>query len=197
MKVLALAGYSGSGKTQLIEALIPALRQSGARVSVIKHAHHGFDIDQPGKDTWPITGASFIMMQKDQADAGRLHSPGGGRVKGAVEGEVEAAKGGGREEAEGEGLPAGARPQPALVQLLQGGRRGGQHDVVGAQQLGDKGRPGGGDRQEGEGEELGGGGGQKKRREMRRGCVVFFGGSEFASSLYLSIYLSLAPWASR
>ena len=52
MKVVGFAGYSGSGKTTLVEGLIPALKALGQRVSVIKHAHHSFDIDQPGKDTW-------------------------------------------------------------------------------------------------------------------------------------------------
>ncbi len=52
MKVVGFAAYSGSGKTTLLERLIPALRQRGQRVSVLKHAHHKFDIDQPGKDTW-------------------------------------------------------------------------------------------------------------------------------------------------
>jgi molybdopterin-guanine dinucleotide biosynthesis adapter protein len=52
MKVVGFAGYSGSGKTTLVERLIPALRLRGQRVSVVKHAHHKFDIDHPGKDTW-------------------------------------------------------------------------------------------------------------------------------------------------
>ncbi len=52
MNVVAFAGYSGSGKTTLVEGLIPALKQRGLRVSVVKHAHHKFDIDHPGKDTW-------------------------------------------------------------------------------------------------------------------------------------------------
>ncbi|MES2633951.1 MAG: molybdopterin-guanine dinucleotide biosynthesis protein B [Pseudomonadota bacterium] len=52
MKVVGFAGYSGSGKTTLVEALIPALKMRGLRVSVIKHAHHKFDIDHPGKDTY-------------------------------------------------------------------------------------------------------------------------------------------------
>lgn len=51
MNVVAFAGYSGSGKTTLVESLIPALKLCGLRVSVVKHAHHSFDIDQPGKDT--------------------------------------------------------------------------------------------------------------------------------------------------
>lgn len=52
MKVACFAGYSNSGKTTLIEQIIPLLRQQGLRVSVVKHAHHQFDIDHPGKDTW-------------------------------------------------------------------------------------------------------------------------------------------------
>jgi molybdopterin-guanine dinucleotide biosynthesis protein B len=52
MKVVGFAGFSGSGKTTLVERLIPVLRQKGQRVSVVKHAHHGFDIDHPGKDTF-------------------------------------------------------------------------------------------------------------------------------------------------
>jgi molybdopterin-guanine dinucleotide biosynthesis adapter protein len=52
MKVVGFAGFSGSGKTTLVESLIPALKLRGLRVSVVKHAHHHFDIDHPGKDTW-------------------------------------------------------------------------------------------------------------------------------------------------
>jgi molybdopterin-guanine dinucleotide biosynthesis adapter protein len=52
MKVVGLAGYSGSGKTTLVENLIGALKIRGLRVSVVKHAHHAFDIDHPGKDTF-------------------------------------------------------------------------------------------------------------------------------------------------
>ena len=52
MKVIGFAGYSGSGKTQLVEGVIGALRVRGLRVSVVKHAHHAFDVDHPGKDSW-------------------------------------------------------------------------------------------------------------------------------------------------
>jgi molybdopterin-guanine dinucleotide biosynthesis protein B len=52
MRVIGIAGYSGSGKTTLIEKVIPLLVQEGLRVSLVKHAHHEFDIDQPGKDSW-------------------------------------------------------------------------------------------------------------------------------------------------
>ncbi len=52
MKVVGFAGYSGAGKTTLLEKLIPELRLRGLRVSVVKHAHHRFDIDHAGKDTF-------------------------------------------------------------------------------------------------------------------------------------------------
>jgi molybdopterin-guanine dinucleotide biosynthesis adapter protein len=52
MKAVGFAGFSGSGKTTLVEKLIPALKLRGLRVSVVKHAHHKFDIDHPGKDTF-------------------------------------------------------------------------------------------------------------------------------------------------
>ncbi len=52
MKIFGFAGYSGSGKTTLIEKLLPLLTASGLRVSLIKHAHHTFDVDTPGKDSY-------------------------------------------------------------------------------------------------------------------------------------------------
>ena len=52
MKIFGVAGYSGSGKTTLIEKLIPRFTAKGLRVSLIKHAHHTFDVDQQGKDSW-------------------------------------------------------------------------------------------------------------------------------------------------
>jgi molybdopterin-guanine dinucleotide biosynthesis adapter protein len=52
MKVIGIAGYSGSGKTTLIEKLIPVFVKEGLRVSLVKHAHHEFDVDQPGKDSY-------------------------------------------------------------------------------------------------------------------------------------------------
>lgn len=64
MKIFGIAGYSGSGKTTLLERLIPRLTARGLKVSVIKHAHHGFDIDRPGKDSWRHreAGASEVML---------------------------------------------------------------------------------------------------------------------------------------
>ena len=52
MNVIAFCGYSGSGKTTLVEQLIARLKRAGQRVSVVKHAHHAFDIDHEGKDSW-------------------------------------------------------------------------------------------------------------------------------------------------
>jgi molybdopterin-guanine dinucleotide biosynthesis protein B len=52
MQVFGFAGFSGSGKTTLIERLIPSFVARGLRVSLMKHAHHSFDVDQPGKDSY-------------------------------------------------------------------------------------------------------------------------------------------------
>jgi molybdopterin-guanine dinucleotide biosynthesis protein B len=52
MRIIGLAGWSGSGKTTLITRALPALIARGLRVSTLKHAHHGFDLDQPGKDSF-------------------------------------------------------------------------------------------------------------------------------------------------
>ncbi len=52
MKTFGFAGWSGSGKTTLIEKLIPLFVRRGLRVSLIKHAHHTFDVDHPGKDSY-------------------------------------------------------------------------------------------------------------------------------------------------
>ena len=68
MKVVGFAGFSGSGKTTLVEQLIPELRLRGLRVSVVKHAHHSFDIDHPGKDTWRHreAGAFEVIAASDK-----------------------------------------------------------------------------------------------------------------------------------
>ena len=68
MKVVAFAGFSGSGKTTLVEQLIGAFRLRGLRVSVVKHAHHNFDIDHPGKDSWRHreAGAFEVVVASDQ-----------------------------------------------------------------------------------------------------------------------------------
>ncbi|SDF28927.1 MULTISPECIES: molybdopterin-guanine dinucleotide biosynthesis protein B [Thalassobaculum] len=63
-RVFGIAGWSGSGKTTLLRALIPALCEGGVTVSTIKHAHHDFDIDRPGKDSYlhRTAGAHEVMI---------------------------------------------------------------------------------------------------------------------------------------
>ncbi len=64
LKVLGIVGWSGSGKTTLLVAIIPLLRAAGLSVSTIKHTHHGFDMDQPGKDSHRhrLAGAHEVMV---------------------------------------------------------------------------------------------------------------------------------------
>ena len=64
MRVIGLAGWSGAGKTTLLAKVIPRLIARGVRVSTIKHAHHGFDVDQPGKDshTHRAAGATEVLV---------------------------------------------------------------------------------------------------------------------------------------
>jgi molybdopterin-guanine dinucleotide biosynthesis adapter protein len=64
MKVIGLAGWSGAGKTTLLQRVIPHLLKEGLRVSVIKHAHHEFDVDVPGKDSWVHrqSGATEVLV---------------------------------------------------------------------------------------------------------------------------------------
>lgn len=64
MRVIGLAGWSGAGKTTLLSRLVPHLIGEGAHVSVIKHAHHEFDMDKPGKDSWVHrqVGATQVLI---------------------------------------------------------------------------------------------------------------------------------------
>jgi molybdopterin-guanine dinucleotide biosynthesis adapter protein len=64
MRVIGIAGWSGAGKTTLLAKLIPRLTGRGLRVSTVKHAHHAFDVDQPGKDshTHRMAGATEVLV---------------------------------------------------------------------------------------------------------------------------------------
>ena len=64
MRLIGIAGWSGSGKTTLLAKLIPILVARGVTVSTIKHAHHEFDVDQPGKDSWTHrqAGATEVLV---------------------------------------------------------------------------------------------------------------------------------------
>ncbi len=68
MKVVGFCGYSGSGKTTLVEQLIGCMKLAGQRVSVVKHAHHSFDIDHAGKDSWRHrqAGAFEVVIASDR-----------------------------------------------------------------------------------------------------------------------------------
>jgi molybdopterin-guanine dinucleotide biosynthesis protein B len=64
MRIIGLAGWSGSGKTTLVTNVIPVLVKRGLKVATVKHAHHEFDTDQPGKDSWlhRQAGASEVAI---------------------------------------------------------------------------------------------------------------------------------------
>lgn len=68
MRIFGLAGWSGSGKTTLMAALIPHFVTRGMTVSTVKHAHHAFDVDQPGKDSWlhRQAGAQEVLVVSER-----------------------------------------------------------------------------------------------------------------------------------
>jgi molybdopterin-guanine dinucleotide biosynthesis protein B len=68
MRIIGLAGWSGSGKTTLLTKVIPRLVERGLRVSTLKHAHHDFDIDQPGKDSHShrVAGATEVLIGSER-----------------------------------------------------------------------------------------------------------------------------------
>src|SRR5262245_54695456 len=68
MKVIGLAGWSGAGKTTLLARLLPHFVAEGLKVSTIKHAHHKFDLDTPGKDSWTHrqAGATEVLISSEQ-----------------------------------------------------------------------------------------------------------------------------------
>jgi molybdopterin-guanine dinucleotide biosynthesis protein B len=68
MKVFGFAGWSGGGKTTLIEQLIPRFIAAGLTVSLVKHAHHTFDVDQPGKDSYRhrAAGCKEVLVSSQQ-----------------------------------------------------------------------------------------------------------------------------------
>ena len=68
MRIFGLAGWSGSGKTTLLVKLLPALIERGLRVSTLKHAHHAFDVDQPGKDSWEHRRAGAVEVMVSSAN---------------------------------------------------------------------------------------------------------------------------------
>ncbi len=76
--VLGIAAWSGTGKTTLLEKLLPRLGEYGLNVAVIKHAHHSFDVDQPGKDSYKLrsAGAAPVLVASRQRFALMQETPG-------------------------------------------------------------------------------------------------------------------------
>lgn len=107
MRVIGLAGWSGAGKTTLLRRLIPFLVGRGLRVSTVKHAHHNFDVDQPGKDSWEHrqAGAQEVVVASAQRWA-LMHELRGG--------------------AEPDLAELLARLSPVDLVLVEGFKRGGQ-----------------------------------------------------------------------
>ena len=85
MKIFGFAGWSGSGKTTLIERVIPRFVRAGLKVSLIKHAHHRFDVDHPGKDSYRVreAGCSEVLVTSGQRWA-LMHE-----MRGETEGSLE------------------------------------------------------------------------------------------------------------
>ncbi len=75
--VLGFAAYSGTGKTTLLVQLIPLLKKQGLRLGMIKHAHHSFDVDQPGKDSYELrhAGAERVLVGSRQRWALMVEAP--------------------------------------------------------------------------------------------------------------------------
>ena len=80
--VVGFAGYSGSGKTTLVAGIVRALAASGVRVAVVKHAHHSFDVDRPGKDSYELRRAGAVQTLVGSrrrwalvTEVGRPHEP--------------------------------------------------------------------------------------------------------------------------
>ncbi len=81
--VIGFAAYSGTGKTTLLKEIIPLLRGRGIRLGVIKHAHHSFDIDTPGKDSYELrlAGASQTLIASAQREALVVERENGGEAE--------------------------------------------------------------------------------------------------------------------
>ncbi|AKH20177.1 molybdopterin-guanine dinucleotide biosynthesis protein MobB [Sedimenticola thiotaurini] len=80
LPVLGFAAYSGTGKTFLLKKVLPLLREQGVRVGMIKHTHHDFDIDQPGKDSYELrkAGASQMLVASGRRWALMVETGGSG-----------------------------------------------------------------------------------------------------------------------
>ncbi|KFE09883.1 molybdopterin-guanine dinucleotide biosynthesis protein B [Vibrio cholerae] len=77
LPLLGFAAYSGTGKTTLLEALLPKLTAAGLRIGLLKHAHHDFDVDKPGKDSYRLrkAGASQMLIASRNRHALMTETP--------------------------------------------------------------------------------------------------------------------------
>jgi len=75
--LLGFVAYSGTGKTTLLKKVIPLLKEKGVRIGMIKHAHHDFDIDKPGKDSYELrkAGAEQMLIASSQRWAMMVETP--------------------------------------------------------------------------------------------------------------------------
>lgn len=75
--ILGFGAYSGTGKTTLLRAVLPRLRSRGVRLALVKHAHHGFDIDHPGKDSYELrrAGAEQVLVTSPRRRALMMERP--------------------------------------------------------------------------------------------------------------------------
>ncbi len=78
LPLLGFAAFSGTGKTTLLEQLIPLLREQGLRIALVKHTHHDFDIDRPGKDSYRLreAGAEQVLLASSRRWALLVETPG-------------------------------------------------------------------------------------------------------------------------
>ncbi len=78
LPLLGFAAFSGTGKTTLLERLIPLLREQGLRIALVKHTHHDFDIDRPGKDSYRLreAGAEQVLLASNRRWALLVETPG-------------------------------------------------------------------------------------------------------------------------
>lgn len=119
--LVQVVGTSGSGKTTLIERLIPRLRAKGIRIGTVKHAHHGFETDQPGKDSWrhAQAGSEAVAVISPERAAWVIRTPEELSVDRAINmmgGRVDLVLG---EGFKGHGAPRAIRLEPNLGERLE------------------------------------------------------------------------------
>jgi len=88
--LLGFCAWSGTGKTTLLKQLLPLLRQQGLAIGVVKHAHHSFDIDHPGKDSYELRTAGAEQVLERALAAGGTPLPGSRCTRSGARGRLQA-----------------------------------------------------------------------------------------------------------